>query len=312
MMTGLIGHVLNIQRFSTEDGPGIRTTVFLQGCALRCKWCQNPESFETRKHLVWHSDRCIAARHCIEVCPEHALTLTKEGMIIDRISCTLCGKCAKICPTKAFETLGNEMTVDEIISQIVRDKPFYDESKGGVTLSGGDPLFQVKFTSALLDALKKEQIHTALDTSGYASNETFAKLVEKTDLVLFDLKAINPDLHEKITGVNNKKIISNAHWLGTSDEKVWIRTPIIPSYTDQEENIRNIAMFIKSNLVDVVERWDLLCYNNMCISKWKRLDMSFECENLPLMSETKIQMLAEIAKISNVPVTWSGVVDKTS
>ncbi len=308
----MIGHVLNIQRFSTEDGPGIRTTVFLQGCALRCKWCQNPESFETRKSLVWHSDRCIAARHCIEICSENALTLTKEGMIIDRLLCTLCGKCVKICPTKAFETLGNEMSVDEVISQTVRDKPFYDESNGGVTLSGGDPLFQAKFSSAILDELKATKIHTALDTSGYASNETFTKLAGKTDLVLFDLKAINSDLHENVTGVNNKKILSNAQWLGTRDTKVWIRTPIIPSYTDQEENIRDIAIFIKNNLGKVVERWDLLCYNNMCISKWKRLDMFFECENLPLMSETKIQMLAEIAKASNVPVTWSGVVNKAS
>ena len=311
-MTDLIGRVLNIQRYSTEDGPGIRTTIFLQGCSLRCKWCQNPESFELRPYLVWYSDRCIAARHCIEVCSDNALTLTKEGMVIDRYSCTHCGKCVQICPTKAFETLGCDMTVNEVVSQSLRDKSFYAESNGGVTLSGGDPLFQPKFSFAILKELKAEGVHTALDTSCYANQGTFSKIVESIDLVLLDLKVIDPKVHENVTGVNNKTILSNAKWLGTQSIKVWIRTPVIPSYTDQESNIQDIASYIKENMSNVVERWDLLCYNNMCISKWKRLDLSFECEDLPLISESKIKVLAKIAKSAGVPVTWSGVVDKTT
>lgn len=310
-MTDIMGHVLNIQRYSTEDGPGIRTTVFLQGCSLRCKWCQNPESFELQPYLVWYSDRCIAARHCIEVCSDDALELTKEGMQIDRFRCTSCGNCVQICPTKAFETLGREMTVDEVVSQSLRDKSFYKESNGGVTLSGGDPLYQPKFSLAILKDLKDNEVHTALDTSGYANQETFEKIVKLTDLVLLDLKVIDPKVHKNITGVDNKTILSNAQWLGQQKIKVWIRTPIIPSYTDQEKNIQAIASYINKNMANVVERWDLLCYNNMCISKWKRLDLSYECEDLPLMSETKIKILAKNAQSAGVPVTWSGVVDKT-
>ncbi|MFX1535947.1 MAG: glycyl-radical enzyme activating protein [Promethearchaeota archaeon] len=309
-MTDLIGRILNIQRYSTEDGPGIRTTIFLQGCSLRCKWCQNPESFEPQPYLVWYSDRCIAARHCIEVCSDKALTLTKEGMVIDRYSCTHCGKCVQICPTKAFETLGRDMTVDEVVSQSLRDKSFYEESNGGVTLSGGDPLFQPKFSFSILKKLKAEKVHTTLDTSGYANPDTFSRIIQQSDLVLLDLKVIDSKVHEYITGVKNKTILSNARWLGTQSKKVWIRTPIIPSYTDQERNIEAIARYIKTHMSNVVERWDLLCYNNMCISKWKRLDLLYECEDLPLISESKIRELAKIAKSAEVPVTWSGVVNK--
>jgi pyruvate formate lyase activating enzyme len=261
--------------------------------------------------LVWYSDRCIAARHCIEVCPENALKLTKEGMEIDRFHCTNCGKCAQICPTKAFEVLGRKMTVDEVISQSVRDQTFYEESNGGVTLSGGDPLFQPKFAFAILSELKAKEVHTALDTSGYANPDTFSRIVQQSDLVLLDLKVIDSKVHEDITGVKNRTILSNAQWLGTQSKKVWIRTPVIPSYTDQERIIEAIATYIKTYMSDVVERWDLLCYNNMCISKWKRLDLSYECEDLPLISESKIRLLAEIAKSAEVPVTWSGVVDKS-
>ncbi|MFX1252752.1 MAG: glycyl-radical enzyme activating protein [Promethearchaeota archaeon] len=306
------GRILDIQRFSTEDGPGIRSTVFLQGCVLKCKWCQNPESWAPISQLVWYDNRCMAARHCLDICPEQALQLTENGMQIDRTVCNGCGKCIEVCPTKALEILGKKMTVEEVVTQVLRDKAFYEESNGGVTLSGGDPLFQPSFSLAILQALKKNNIHTAIDTTGYAKQEIFAKLVTNCDLVLLDLKQMDPDLHQKITEVNLEKILNNAKWLGRQNKNVWIRTPIIPTYTDQEANIRAIASFIKEHMANVVKRWDLLCYNNLSLSKWKRLDLDYELETLPQVREEKIKELAEIAKTSTLLVTWSGVVQKST
>jgi pyruvate formate lyase activating enzyme len=306
----LSGRVLNIQRFSTEDGPGIRTTIFLQGCALRCKWCQNPESWYLKPQLVWYNDRCIAAKDCLLSCPENALNLTNEGMIIDREKCTGCGKCVVACPTKSFEVMGEELSVDAVIKQALRDEPFYDKSEGGVTISGGDPLFQQKFSLEILKSLKQKGIHTAIDTTGFSKLEEFKQLVDFSDLVLLDLKQMNPSLHKDFTNVDLKVILTNAKWLGEQKKKVWIRTPIIPEYTDQEANIIEIAKFIKKNMSDVVERWDLLTYNNLCVSKWERLDFCYELEQLPLVTTEKIQKLAKLAKESGVPVTWTGVLQK--
>jgi pyruvate formate lyase activating enzyme len=306
-----VGRVLNIQRFSTEDGPGIRTTVFLQGCALRCKWCQNPESWELKPQLVWYADRCIGTRHCIEVCPQNALTLAERGMRIDRNACTGCGECSRACPANALEMLGKESAVDEVIDRVVRDKPFYDQSGGGVTLSGGDPFAQACFSKMLMQRLREQAIHTALDTAGYASPETFAELVGLSDLVLFDLKQMDPELHRKYTGVGLDRIIENATWLGGQRTSVWIRTAIIPGYTDQKANVSSVASFIREHMPNV-ERWDLLCYNNLSVSKWQRLDMQYELDDVPLVSAETIEKLAELATASGVQVIWSGVVQQAA
>lgn len=306
------GQVLNIQRFSTEDGPGIRTTVFLMGCALKCQWCQNPETWTVTPQLVWYQDRCIGARHCISACPQNALLLTPEGMRIDREQCDVCGACTPVCPSKALELLGTEKTVDEVVAEVVRDKPFYEESKGGVTLSGGDPLFQHQFSYQLMRRFSEEGVHSALDTAGYAQAAIFQKLTRECDLVLFDLKHMNPNQHKNYTGVPLEPILANAKWLGGQSTPIWIRTPIIPGLTDSSENIAAIAAFIRLYLPNT-ERWDLLGFNKLCKAKWQRLDRPFPCEETQLVSEKQITGLVKTAKESQVAnITWSGVTQESS
>lgn len=299
--------MLNIRRFSTEDGPGIRTTVFLKGCALRCKWCQNPESWSPEPQIVWYGDRCIGARHCLSACPKGALTLTREGMLINRDRCDGCGACAEVCPAGAIEVLGARRSVEWVCAQVVRDRPFYEESGGGVTLSGGDPLFQFSFSRALLMRMGELGLHRALDTAGYASLDKFRVLVELSDLILLDLKIMDSALHRRFTGVPVEPILRNAKWLGNQEKAVWIRTPIIPGFTASSQNISAIAEFIRDHMPGVA-RWDLLGFNNLCIAKWRRLGMLFACKDTPLVSESQKHQLAEAAKDSQVPqITWTGV-----
>ncbi|RDE17502.1 MAG: glycyl-radical enzyme activating protein [Candidatus Thorarchaeota archaeon] len=302
-----MGMVLNIQRFSTEDGPGIRTTVFLKGCALRCKWCQNPESWTMTPQVVWYQNRCIGARHCLSACPEEALALTPKGMTIDRRRCSGCGDCAPVCPAKAIEVLGTRRSIDDVSAEVLRDRPFYEESRGGVTLSGGDPLFQFSFALALLTRFKAEGLHTALDTAGYGTLSRFRALVGQSDLVLYDLKIVEPEKHQRFTGVPVEPVLRNARWLGAQPNSVWIRTPIIPGFTDSPENIEAIAAFIRES-IPTAERWDLLGFNRLCLPKWQRLDTPFECTETSLVSEQQMTQLVEIANESQVPkITWSGV-----
>lgn len=310
--TSQMGWILNIQRFSTEDGPGIRTTVFLMGCALKCHWCQNPETWTLTPQLVWYQDRCIGAQHCLSACPNDALSLSASGMRIARQACDGCGSCIPVCPSKALELLGTKTTVQEVVAEVLRDKPFYDESGGGVTLSGGDPLFQHQFSHKLLQRFSKNQLHTAVDTAGFAPQEVFQRIIQESDLVLFDLKLMEADQHFEYTGVSLEPILNNAKWLGGRDKPVWIRTPIIPGYTDSPKNIAAIAAFIRLHLPNA-ERWDLLGFNRLCIAKWKRLDRTSPCEDSPLVSEKQLTTLIEIAKESQIEqIMWSGITQEST
>lgn len=310
--TDQIGVVLNIQRFSTEDGPGIRTTVFLMGCALRCQWCQNPETWSLTPQVVWYKDRCIGAHHCITACPQEALVLTPAGLRINRERCNSCGECAPVCPSKAIELLGTERSVEDIVSEVLRDRPFYEESGGGVTLSGGDPLIQQQFAYSLLQRFNKEGLHTALDTAGFSSRQVFEKLVQQTDLVLFDLKLMDPNKHQESIGFPLDPILENAQWLGGQDQPVWIRTPIIPGFTDHPQNIAAIAAYIRLYMPNV-ERWDLLGFNKLCKAKWERLDKPFPCAETLLVSENQMTQLMEIASDSQIEhITWSGVTQESA
>ncbi len=295
----------NVQRFSTEDGPGIRSTVFFKGCPLRCAWCHNPEGLSPRPELMWHDVRCIAIRDCLRACPEGALELTPQGMRIDRLRCTACGACAEACPTAALEIVGREWTTAELFAELQKDLTFYQTSGGGVTFSGGEPLRQAEFVGELARLCREAGIHVALDTCGAAPWADLERLLPLVDLLLYDLKSFDRAQHRAGTGVDNKGILENARRSAAAGQPMWIRTPLIPGYTANAENIAALADFIAGEL-PTVDRWDLLAYTNLGQPKYHRLERPYALEGTPLMTRAEVEALHAIA-IRRVPqAVWSG------
>jgi pyruvate formate lyase activating enzyme len=295
----------NVQQFSTEDGPGIRTTVFMKGCPLRCAWCHNPEGLSPKRDLVWHDTRCIAARECLRVCPENALTLAPSGMTIDRAHCTTCDKCAESCPSAALEVIGKEWEADELIEELLKDRVFFEMSSGGITFSGGEPMLQMDFLCEILPRCKEAGLHVALDTCGAVAWERYVRVLNWVDLVLFDLKIADRARHATATGVANDLILDNARRLARIGKPLWIRTPVIPGYTADQSNIVAIAQIIRAEL-PTVERWDLLAYTNLGKPKYHRLDLPYALEDVPLLTRAEMESLWRVA-VENAPVArWSG------
>ncbi|MEM4735857.1 MAG: glycyl-radical enzyme activating protein [Candidatus Thorarchaeota archaeon] len=304
----LVGLVTNIQRFSVEDGPGIRTTVFLKGCPMSCTWCHNIEAVDPHRRLVWHSKRCIGDGACVTVCPNGALSLRPTGMLIRRDVCQTCGTCLGVCVTSALEIIGKTWTPSALVEEVLRDRVFFETSNGGITFSGGEPTYQPDFLIDSARLARDNGLHVAVETSGYCSAEVFERLLGVVDLVLYDLKQIDPSLHLRFTGVSLDRILSNARLLGKSSVPVWVRTPVIPGHTDSPDNIRGIASFVAESLPSA-ERWELLAFNNMCIDKYRLLDIPFALEHTPQMTADDMQRLVALARESvHMPVRWSGPV----
>lgn len=265
----LNGIIFNIQRYSIHDGPGIRTTVFLKGCPLKCFWCQNPESQSRQPEIFLIRSNCTLCGKCFTVCPKGASSLLEKNSTIDRIKCIGCGKCVEVCPSEARKLVGTYMTKDEVMREVLKDVRFYENSGGGVTLSGGEPAAQPEFALSILRSCKEEGLHTVLDTCGHAPWSIMKRLLRYTDLVFFDIKTIEPKKHHGATGRSNRLILENAKRIAHY-KPMRVRVPLIPSFNDCSDNVRAIVSFVKEEMgsIDI----DLLPYNKLGEVKYERLD----------------------------------------
>lgn len=297
-----VGHSFDVRRMQTHDGPGIRTTVFMKGCSLRCAWCHNPESLSMEQEVWWQADRCIGCGKCVDVCPEDAIR-SDDGIQIDRSTCTGCAACAEACPSKTIEILRTDWSVDELFLVINRDRPFLMNG-GGVTVSGGEPALQAPFVGALLERCRKEGLHTALDTCGAVPPISFGSLLPHCDLILFDLKIMDSSRHRKWTGQDNFQPLENLlaiakHIHSGADLKLWIRTPLIPDATANTENIKAIGNFIRENLPGAIDRWELCAFNNLCADKYRRFGNKWSMEETPLLTRAEGNLLLATARSSS-------------
>jgi len=307
--------ILEIQRMSTEDGPGIRTTVFFKGCPLHCAWCHNPESISPKPQVHWIGSRCIGCLSCIEACRQGALRAGENGVEINRSLCQGCGACAQECPSTAMELMGTRWSLEDLLAEVAKDAAYFEKSGGGITVSGGEPAMQADFAAAFLAGCRERGLHTALDTCGLCAPKALDKMLPHADMVLFDLKFLDSAAHEKWTGSPNGKILENCRRIardvlsGAGPKMMWIRTPIIPDATATEENIRAIGGFIASGLGRAVTRWDLCAFNNLCRDKYTRLGLAWRFSGHELLDKAQMELLAGVAAGSGVPpgiVCWSG------
>lgn len=240
---GRTGVVFDVQRYSLDDGPGIRTTVFLKGCPLRCAWCQNPESLRRGPSIAFRAERCLEDGACQRTCPRAAIAPGRGFRIVpDR--CDGCAACVEACPSMALTLVGRRMTVAELLAVVLRDAPFHAASGGGVTVSGGEPTMQRDFLAAFLAACNREGVHTALETSGFSGRAALSRLLPSLDRIYLDLKVISPGEHRRLTGVDNRRILANARWLARSGAPVTFRMPLVPGMTMTDRNVEETAAFL--------------------------------------------------------------------
>jgi len=283
------GVIFDVKRYAIHDGPGIRTTVFLKGCPLRCLWCHNPESWEQTPERAFRASRCARCGRCIEACPSEAISRSGDEVLTDAAKCLLCGTCVSVCPAGAREIVGRRVTVGDLVAEIERDVVFFDESGGGVTVSGGEPLMQAAFLKRLLWQCKAREIHTALDTSCYGPWALLAEIRPYVDLLLCDLKHMDPLAHERFTGVSNERILENLRRLAETQEQTIIRMPIIPGFNDEEENIRATGEFVRS--LDGVRQVDVLPYNKAVQGKRSRLAGEYDLLEVEPPSDEQISSI---------------------
>jgi pyruvate formate lyase activating enzyme len=296
MSDSIWGTIFNIQGYSIHDGPGIRTTVFLKGCPLRCLWCQNPESHSPSPELFFSPEKCAACGKCVQACPEHAVHIRGRVSATDRNRCKGTGACVRICPNEARALIGRRVTADEVFAEVAADSMFYRDSGGGVTLSGGEPLAQPEFAASILEKCKAAGFHTVLDTCGYSPWPTLENVLRYVDLVLYDFKHMDAAEHRKITGVPNNGILENARRIHHDLVKpMQARITLIPGFNDSAENFRNTARFISEELSPAVPV-HILPYHRLGEAKWERLGRQSEIRSITIPEEKHIADCLQIFK----------------
>jgi pyruvate formate lyase activating enzyme len=293
------GLVFNIQRFSIHDGPGIRTTLFMKGCPLKCKWCSNPESQASYPEIFTLDRNCIGCGKCVEVCPKGAITLDESGRRIDREKCDRCLICTEVCPSEAIVTAGAWKDVHEVLEELQKDALFYRNSGGGITVSGGEPLLQWKFVCDVFKACGEKNFHRALDTSGCAPWDVVEKVIEDVDLVLYDIKMIDPDKHKQATGVSNEIILSNAEEVARR-KKTWLRYAVIPGFNDSETCAKEIAEFASTL---PIEKVSLLPYHGLGSQKYDRLARENFLRDVVPPSHEQLQGIGKIFEACGLDIT---------
>ena len=285
------GIVFNIQRFSIHDGPGIRTTVFFKGCPLRCHWCANPESINPFPELGFIRTYCTKCPKCMEICPVGAVTIGEDGYpIIDRNICDNCGLCTEVCYPEALKVYGQEMTASRVLEEVMKDSPFYRESGGGVTLSGGEPLQQPTFSISLLKLCQTSGIHTAIETCGFSSPKVFKAALEYADYLLFDVKDIDAEIHRRYTGQSNKLILENLNLAAGSGVHFLVRMPLIPGINDTKDNIQAMAELVKG-LGGKMEGIELMPYHRLGSNKCEALERIYPMGDLPAADMNHVEQV---------------------
>ena len=297
------GMVFDIQRYSVHDGPGIRTTVFLKGCNLRCFWCHNPESYHMGQDLMFYPGKCIGCGKCFALCPQGCHSVDDEGVHqIDRVKCEVCGACAKRCYAGALALSGRLRSVEDVMKTVRADAPFFKNSGGGLTVSGGEPLLQPEFTLALLRAAKEEGIHTALDTAANVPYERLERALPHAGLLLFDLKCMDSTRHKEAAGAGNELILENLRRAGAGDTPLWVRIPVIPGVNDTPENMAAAAEALRG--LPAVRRVELLPYHNLGAGKHENLGRPYQAMDLKAPEKERVKALAEAFAGGAYEVRW--------
>jgi pyruvate formate lyase activating enzyme len=292
--------IFDIQRYSVHDGPGIRTVVFFKGCPLRCRWCQNPESLQRVVEIGFLLERCIGCRNCEEACPEAAiLSGTKR---IDRARCTVCGACVDTCHAEALRMVGEEWGRDELMDEVSKDRPFYEDSGGGVTLSGGEPLLQIDFVEEFCSGCQEEGLSVAVETCGAVPFDSFRRILPFVDLILYDVKAIDPSPHKAWTGSNNEMILSNLERLRQSGIPVVPRVPIVPGHTALPSNLDQIAGHLEGSFEEV----HLLSYHRWGESKRDLIDSPQPALRADPPTEEEMRVIGKIFEERGILVRAGG------